>query len=1164
MDRIKRKKRKKNEKKKVLLSIADPWDDKVASVNPIGLAKRRGVSLSILPSHSQDENFLQDWPIISGSTRTPSPWYKPSAKSYTEIGTQTRSEKDNHSSNFWNSRERISIEKVGESLEYQGETSRRSESIESKARTTRNGGFERLPLSARDDNRLINGKQEISCYDCYDDDDDGGDGDGDGDDVSLGVRVRFEKEKSRNRFFGVRPRHSEYANVNESQCIDHEKSIVEPEFAAIKLQFKEGNARDVEKENQRSSRNIERSETEIVQRLVESRYNLKTALERRASRTTSCRRDRLSLISREITLVDSTNAKEIDDTTETSSRPDENLIQLTNTFNDSTREDKVLQKAGISAAKIRKTSISMPSKLDEMDDLRIDDRKGTASKFTRAESDSSSVTFSNSCSTPNGSSLGSETEEEANDEELAKIPLQAPPRRKSRAASPSMTQKLGNEPIDLPGGAQSTNSTITSVNSISSLLKEKLQLSIPQALRSSKKRQNADYRLRSFVGILFLCVVFLVGFAHIYYTQHVLQRAYFDKFRFNKNERVMHVYSSTGSEIIAARLGEGIPANTGVFPCLPHHQRQDSVCLEWLQQTRLYLAHTKREDMHCYHVTWQSLSPYYNPKDCFDWSTKRGHWYGAGQIQSMSYPLERGRLDLSPFITGDIRKHPFGNVLKRYFLNSKGATILVDPETPLYVSINANRSTDFCLQAKHDAFAYINHLTPLPQLNYTICATDNMKNLHSSMAEKSLWDGLKPDELHAVHSLLSEPVWQISPTNEAAIYNYTEDVIALGFLRQGHVLLSEEWQPSPGDFVLDEDRFPSMEETINIIHRRGFRIVFSIQPFISTESINFKDAVANRLLISERGSDPRIPALTRYKQSNSAGVLDITNNKTLPWLQTKLESLITKYHVDSFYLDLGTAQDMPHYYKCEQALTNPDHYKTIFTKSILGLIPVIGVSSAISRPRAPVFVSLPPFSSSWKAIKTVIPTVLSYGMIGYPFIMPGAVGGDVALPMSDDNPDNDFEVNLPDKELYVRWLQLSTFLPVIRFTHLPSKYSDDSVLEIAKRLTTLRQKTVTPLLKKYANETLDTGLPIIRPLWMLDPADPACHVVVDEFSVGEELIVAPVLYSGSRQREVYLPAGVWRDGIDGSLRKGSRWIHNYRVAEDKVAYFVKMPDNTRF
>lgn len=63
---------------------------------------------------------------------------------------------------------------------------------------------------------------------------------------------------------------------------------------------------------------------------------------------------------------------------------------------------------------------------------------------------------------------------------------------------------------------------------------------------------------------------------------------------------------------------------------------------------------------------------------------------------------------------------------------------------------------------------------------------------------------------------------------------------------------------------------------------------------------------------------------------------------------------------------------------------------------------------------------------------------------------------------------------------------------------------------------------------KYAKEALDSGLPIIRPLWMLDPADSTCHTVVDEFSVGEELIVAPVIQEGTTEREVYLPAGVWK------------------------------------
>ncbi|XP_012220427.1 uncharacterized protein [Linepithema humile] len=1164
MDRIQKKKKKIGGEKKVLLSIVDPWHVTVASVNPVGLAARRGHSLSTLPSN-RDEGTSQEWPTFNRPVRIPSPWYKPGSGSTGHVSSD-KSEEAALIDSTWLS-PGYSPQKSPINATY--DTSSPNPSKERLRDSKQKTDEARRDVEAGEvDNGLINGSQEISR---------------DGfNDADSAVRVRFEIGKAQSKRDGVRCENGQSINgvprvSTKSQSVNDnsksERRVIAKQNRAngeiVERQKSSRETDDVKSDEDTTNANSEWNNADarivgekpavvdIVKNLVESRYNPQTATERKINRMPSCRQE----ISKKIKPVDMSGKLSGNTNVAVNKVKQENNQETVN----KTKPVKALPEvAPLRVTNIRKTSISMPSKLDEMDDLRIDRQNGTAAKFGRAESEtSSSVTFSNSGSTPNGSPLGSETEEEVNDDELVKVPLQAPPRRKGKIMSSSINEKMGNDATEL-SGVQSANSTITSVNSISSLLKEKLQLSLPQALRSSARRQNADYRLRAFVGFLFLCVVFLVGFAHIYYTQHVLQRAYFDKFRFNKNDRAMKIYSKTGAEVIAARVGEGIPSDTGVYPCLPHHQRQDSVCLEWLHQTRLYLAHTKHGDMHCYHITWQSLSPYYNPKDCFDWSSKRGHWYGAGQIQNMAYPLERGRLELSPFITGDVRRHPFGNVLKRYFLNSKGATILVDPETPLYVSINANRSNEFCLQAKHDAFAYINHLTPLPQLNYTICATDNMKSLHSSMAEKSLWDGLKPDELHAVHSLLSEPVWQISPTNEAAIYNYTEDVIALGFLRQGHVLLSEEWQPNSGDFVLDEERFPSMEETINIIHRRGFRIVFSIQPFISTESINFKDAVANRLLISERGSDPRIPALARYKLSNSAGVLDITNNKTLPWLQTKLESLITKYHVDSFYLDLGTAQDMPHYYKCEQPLTNPDHYKTIFTHSILGTIPVIGVSSAISRPRAPVFVSLPPFASSWKAIKTVIPTVLSYGMIGYPFIMPGAVGGDVALPMSDNNPDNDFEVNLPDKELYIRWLQLSTFLPVIRFTHLPSKYSDESVLEIAKRLTTLRQKTVTPLLKKYANETLDTGLPIIRPLWMLDPADPACHVVVDEFSVGEELIVAPVLYSGSRQREVYLPAGVWRDGIDGSLRKGSRWIHNYRVAEDKIAYFVKMPDNTRF
>lgn len=64
------------------------------------------------------------------------------------------------------------------------------------------------------------------------------------------------------------------------------------------------------------------------------------------------------------------------------------------------------------------------------------------------------------------------------------------------------------------------------------------------------------------------------------------------------------------------------------------------------------------------------------------------------------------------------------------------------------------------------------------------------------------------------------------------------------------MLLNEFWQAEMGDFTLDQKRFPTMKETINIIHRRGFRIVVTIQPFISTESSNFAAAVREGILVS--------------------------------------------------------------------------------------------------------------------------------------------------------------------------------------------------------------------------------------------------------------------------------------------------------------------------
>lgn len=688
-----------------------------------------------------------------------------------------------------------------------------------------------------------------------------------------------------------------------------------------------------------------------------------------------------------------------------------------------------------------------------------------------------------------------------------------------------------------------------------------------------KKATTEDFKIKAFVIVLFLVIVFLVGYAYISYHRQVMAKSYFDRIKFNKDKRTIHLLDAKGNELLNGWLGTQINVDKP-YKCLVDKEKNDgSYCFEWNQKARMFLHFNDfSSKTRCYTVKWESLSNDLYPTDCFDVSEDTGNWFGGGMTKSGAWPLQRASFDFVPFITGDVNVQQWGNVLKRYFINSRGVALMIDGNVPLYVSMNHNNSNQFCIRSQNDNFGFVNRLTDLPKLSYKICTGEDMRSLHQELTQQSLWDGIKEKDVNIVHSLLDEPVWQIPASNkedlsEAVIFNYTEKVIALSFLKIGHVLVNEFWQENIGDFSLDVARFPTLESTVNMLHRRGFRISLSVQPFISTESPNFGDAVAKKLLIYERLSERSIPALTRYKSLASAGVLDVTNNESIPWLLKKLEQMTENYQIDSFFMDLGTAYNMPHYYQCSKTLENPDQYKTKFIEQIEENVKMIGVSSGISVPRPPAFLSLPPVNSSWEGLQSIITTVLSYGVIGYPFLLPGPIGGDYIMHENLTKMVTYYSMEippLPDQELYIRWFQLATFLPVLRFTHLPSEYENELVNGVSKELAMIRQKTVTPTLKKYLTDAMNEALPLIRPLWMLDPTDSACLTISDEFSVGDEVIVAPILKQGETQREVYLPQGVWKDGIDGSLRKGSRWIHNYRVPENKVAYFIKMPDNTRF
>ena len=187
-----------------------------------------------------------------------------------------------------------------------------------------------------------------------------------------------------------------------------------------------------------------------------------------------------------------------------------------------------------------------------------------------------------------------------------------------------------------------------------------------------------------------------------------------------------------------------------------------------------------------------------------------------------------------------------------------------------------------------------------------------------------------------------------------------------------------------------------------------------------------------------------------FQGISPVGILDITNPNTTSWLNSKLEKLVEYLRVDpsfmpeeatnnallpliSFYLDTGTYHDLPTHFEFYEHLENPDLFRDRFVAEVMSHHLVVGVSGVTqSRPKAPAYLFMKPLSHTWDDLRSIIPNALHLSTAGYPFFNPGPIGGDV----------KDSEL---DFELFARWWQLNTFLPITHFQTLPSELPFEKV-----------------------------------------------------------------------------------------------------------------------
>lgn len=130
------------------------------------------------------------------------------------------------------------------------------------------------------------------------------------------------------------------------------------------------------------------------------------------------------------------------------------------------------------------------------------------------------------------------------------------------------------------------------------------------------------------------------------------------------------------------------------------------------------------------------------------------------------------------------------------------------------------------------------------------------------------------------------------------------------------------------------------------------------------------------------------------------------------------------------------------------------------------------------------------------------------------------------------------------KELLIRWAQLAALTPFFRLhnsgntgTQMPWNFDQEAINDYTAA-SNLHLAAEPYILKLWAHADR-TGIPIMRPLWLTDPGDPVAARQLQEWTLGPDVLVAPVVTQGATSRGVYFPAGCWREPQTGAVYHGA-------------------------
>jgi alpha-glucosidase (family GH31 glycosyl hydrolase) len=386
---------------------------------------------------------------------------------------------------------------------------------------------------------------------------------------------------------------------------------------------------------------------------------------------------------------------------------------------------------------------------------------------------------------------------------------------------------------------------------------------------------------------------------------------------------------------------------------------------------------------------------------------------------------------------------------------------------------------------------------------------------------------------------------------EETVQKFRDEQIPLDAVIIDIYWFGKDIQGHMGNLEFLKDSFPNPMQMFKDLKSKNVNTILVTEPFILTTSKRWQEAVDNDVLAKDSVGNP-------FKYDfyfGNTALIDIYNPKGKAWFWNIYKEL-TEMGVTGIWGDLGepevhpsqlihaagSADEVHNIYGHDWARLVYEGYKTDFPNQRPFILMRAG-SSGSQR------FGMVPWSGdvnrSWGGLQSQPEIALQMGMQGLGY-MHSDLGGFAGA-------------NLDD-ELYVRWLQYGVFQPIYR-PHAQEELAAEPVFReskakaLAKKAIELRYKLL-PYNYNLAFENHQHGYPLMRPLFFKDDSQ-RLHTDASQYFWGESFMIAPILKSLEKEKEVYFPKNhVWFDFYTDEKIQGGK-TKTIKIKEENIPTYVK-------